>query len=123
MSFEKNIQDPIELSLSALFENFPLDIDIYNFTTQEATTSSYYQHPMNELKLSQNILDILYTKNQALKSIFDTRYQIYHNSVTKVKAVWEEFNVPILERPILPTLLSSKDMLTVSIYLLLRIYN
>ncbi|KAI7892611.1 microtubule associated protein-domain-containing protein [Mucor mucedo] len=111
LNYEKTNLDPIEVSLAALFENFPLDIDIYNITTQDAAFS-YYEHPTNELKLSQDTLDILYTKNEALKSIFDQRYQLYHKSVIKVKAVWEEFNIPILERPTIPTSLSNKDMQT-----------
>lgn len=115
-------QDTIELSLAALFENFPLDIDIYNITTQ-VTEILYYQHPTNELKLSADTLDILNTKNQALKSIFDQRFQLYHKSVNKIKAIWEEFNVPILERPTIPTSLSAEDMLTVKYFLFYLHYS
>ncbi|KAI9357488.1 hypothetical protein BD770DRAFT_388841 [Pilaira anomala] len=98
----------IESGLSALFENFPLNIDL---STQEPTILSYYHHPTNQLKLSRSTLDQLHLKNQALKSLFDTRYHIYSQSVTRVKAVWEEFNIPILERPLIPNLLGSDDML------------
>lgn len=114
LSYEMKNDNPTELSLLALFENFPLNIDMSNILTQEPPTSSYYHHPTNTLSLAQSTLDDLHAKNGALKSIFEERYQTYQKSVTKIKAVWEEFNIPILERPIIPMHLSSEDMLTVS---------
>lgn len=107
----------MDKSLYALFENFPLSIDL---STQEQpdttiTHSSYYHHPTNELKLTQHTLNLLHDKNKSLKTIFDTRFQFYQQSIARIKTVWEEFNIPILERPILPKLLSKQDMDTVSI--------
>ena len=83
-------------------------------TELPSNATSYYQHPTNQLSLSPMTMDSLYTKNQALKTIFESRCQLYQKSTTKVKAVWEEFNIPILERPILPITLSEQDMDTVS---------
>ncbi|KAI8090512.1 hypothetical protein BDF21DRAFT_449590 [Thamnidium elegans] len=108
LNYQTNQQDSIELGLSALFENFPLNIDL---STQDPTFTAYYHHPTNQLKLSQNTLDLLLAKKNALQSLFDTRYRLYLSSVTRVKAVWEELNVPILERPRIPNLLGLDDML------------
>ncbi|KAI9273953.1 hypothetical protein EDC94DRAFT_593281 [Helicostylum pulchrum] len=108
LNYQTNQQDPIELGLSALFENFPLNIDL---STQDPTFTAYYHHPTNQLKLSQNTLDLLLVKKNALQSLFDTRYRLYLSSVTRVKAVWEELNVPILERPRIPNLLGLDHML------------
>ncbi|GAA5808538.1 hypothetical protein MFLAVUS_001929 [Mucor flavus] len=108
LNYQANGQDPIELGLSALFENFPLNIDL---STQEPAFTAYYHHPTNQLKLSQNTLGSLLVKKNALQSLFDTRYRLYLSSVTRVKAVWEELSVPILERPRIPNLLGLDDML------------
>jgi hypothetical protein len=119
LGYKINSDDQIESSLSALFENFPLNINLNTEEeSQQHPLTSYYHHPTNTLKLTQQTLDILYTKNQQLKTLFDTRYDNYYKSITKVKAVWEEFNIPILERPILPSLLTNQDMLIVSLVVL-----
>lgn len=112
--------EQFELSLFTLFENFPLNTNLNNTEEQQENEqhplSSYYYHPSNTLKLTQETIQLLYTKNKQFKQLFDTRCSIYYKSITKVKAVWEEFNVPILERPILPDLLTDHDMLIVSFF-------
>jgi hypothetical protein len=80
------------------------------------TNHEYYQHPSNQLELSQSNIDLLQKKLHILKELYHTRYHTYHHSTTKIKAIWEEFNIPVLERPVLPTSLSDKDMLIVSAY-------
>lgn len=67
------------------------------------------------MKLSQNNLNQLRTMKQNLETIFKSRLIIYIKSITKIKAVWEELQVPILERPILPTKLGTSDMVKVNI--------
>lgn len=67
------------------------------------------------MKLSQNNLNQLRTMKQNLETIFKSRLIIYTKSITKIKTVWEELQVPILERPILPTKLGTSDMVKVNI--------
>lgn len=74
----------------------------------------YYQHPTNQFELTEYTIELLEDKLLALQQVYQTRYRTYQHSTTKIKAIWEEFNIPILERPILPTLLGEDDMLIVN---------
>jgi hypothetical protein len=96
----------METSLGLLFENFPSTI------TKE-TTNDYYHHPSNQFQPTQHTLTLLDSKQASLKQLYETRFQIYHQSVNKIKAIWEEFNIPILERPALPKTFGEKDMIHV----------
>lgn len=77
----------------------------------ESSSVDYYHHPSNQLELTSATLNVLLEKQHALQSLYDTRIQIYNHSTTRIKAVWEEFNIPILERPTLPLRLSDQDMI------------
>lgn len=114
LKYNGNKQDTLESSLSCLFENFPLDIDLTTIIQYVHHDYEYYQHPTNKLELTQTTIDLLQQKLHTLKELYHTRYHTYHHSTTKIKAIWEEFNIPILERPILPTLLGDDDMLIVN---------
>lgn len=111
LRYNGNKEDMIESSLSSLFENFPLDIDdLTQYITQDY---EYYQHPTNQLQLTETTLQLLKQKLHTLKEIYQTRFHTFTYSTAKMKAIWEEFNIPILERPTLPTLLGDNDMLIV----------
>lgn len=104
--------DTIETCLSALYQNFPLDIDLSMMKEQyEASSFDYYHHPSNQLQLTTSTLNVLLQKQHTLQSLYEERIQVYNNSTTRIKAVWEEFNIPILERPALPLRLSDQDMI------------
>jgi hypothetical protein len=77
----------------------------------ESTAIDYYYHPSNQLGLTSATLNVLVEKQHVLQSLYDARIQIYNYSTTRIKAVWEEFNIPILERPTLPLRLSDQDMI------------
>jgi hypothetical protein len=93
----------METSLGLLFENFPL---------REAT-NDYYHHPSNQFQLTQHTLTLLNSKYTSLKQLYETRFQIYHQSVNKIKAIWKEFNIPVQERPVLPETFGKQDMIHV----------
>ncbi|KAL7321400.1 hypothetical protein PS15m_001170 [Mucor circinelloides] len=104
--------DTIETCLSALYQNFPLDIDLSMMKEQyEASSFDYYHHPSNQLQPTTSTLNVLLQKQHTLQSLYEERIQVYNNSTTRIKAVWEEFNIPILERPALPLRLSDQDMI------------
>ncbi|KAI8636916.1 hypothetical protein BD408DRAFT_425401 [Parasitella parasitica] len=108
-----NHQDnTIETNLFALYQNFPLDVDLSMVRDQyELSTFDYYRHPSNQLQLTTWTLDLLYKKQRVLQSLYDARIHVYNHSTTRIKAVWEEFNIPILERPTLPLGLSNQNMI------------
>ncbi|KAL9540773.1 hypothetical protein MBANPS3_009498 [Mucor bainieri] len=106
-----NENDTIELCLSTLYQNFPLDIDLSMMKEQyESSSFDYYHHPSNRLPLTASALNVLLQKQHALQTLYEDRIQVYNHSTTRIKAVWEEFNIPILERPALPLRLSDQDM-------------
>jgi hypothetical protein len=104
------------VSLDALFQHFPLPPDTIATVapmTMIVQDTEYFHKSL--MKLSQNNLNQLRTMKQNLETIFKSRLIIYTKSITKIKAVWEELQVPILERPILPTKLGTSDMVKVNI--------
>ncbi|KAG1264971.1 hypothetical protein G6F68_003952 [Rhizopus microsporus] len=106
-----NTSDALEVSLDALFQHFPLPPDTVATVapmTMIVQDTEYFHKSL--MKLSQNNLNQLRTMKQNLETIFKSRLIIYTKSITKIKTVWEELQVPILERPILPTKLGTSDM-------------
>lgn len=107
----RNDNDTIETCLSTLYQNFPLDIDLSMMKEQyESCSFDYYHHPSNQLQLTTSTLNVLLQKQRTLQTLYEDRIQVYNHSTTRIKAVWEEFNIPILERPALPLRLSDQDM-------------
>ncbi|KAI8071171.1 microtubule associated protein-domain-containing protein [Gilbertella persicaria] len=93
-------------------ENFPMAIDMTMTREQQQAeldrTNDYFHHPSNPFQLTE--LPLLMDKQAQMKSLFDANCQMYHYSVTKIMAVWDEFNIPLLERPVLPNRLGAQDM-------------
>ncbi|KAI8368043.1 hypothetical protein BD560DRAFT_454844 [Blakeslea trispora] len=110
---EIKLEDAMDHQLAELFENFPLDLELSNLmdTLDDTRIDPFYAHPTNPFtQLSQEILDQLSQKHHQLESLFHTRWNIHQHAVHKIKTVWEEFNIPLLERPYLPQRLGIKDM-------------
>ncbi|OBZ88485.1 Coiled-coil domain-containing protein 87, partial [Choanephora cucurbitarum] len=99
--------------LGRLFENFPLDLELSRLmdTIDNPRMDQFYIHPANPFtQLSQERLDQLTLKHNELELLFNARWKTYEYAVHKIKTVWEEFNIPLLERPYLPQRLGAKDM-------------
>ncbi|KAI8888430.1 hypothetical protein K501DRAFT_329795, partial [Backusella circina FSU 941] len=103
-------EDSVELSLSALFESIPFQVDLMSSTPLLLFDESYYRHESNQLTLSQYTLDVLKSKQLEFQSLYQSRLPIYKKSVSKINHVWEKLNIPLLKRQSLPTTLSQSDM-------------
>jgi hypothetical protein len=110
-----NTEDSVELSLSALFESVPFQVDLMSSTPSLLFDASYYHHESNQLTLSQNTLDVLKSKQLEFQSLYQSRLPIYKKSVSKINHVWEKLNIPLLQRQSLPKTLSQSDMEQVNI--------
>ncbi|EIE81950.1 hypothetical protein RO3G_06655 [Rhizopus delemar RA 99-880] len=111
LDYSVNTSDELEVTLHQLFEQFPLEP--ISITSAQVTFHIkdvyYYQH--TNLPLSKNIISKLNEKKLELETMYKKHYVIYTRSVNKLKAVWDELQVPLLERPSIPQTLGINDMI------------
>ncbi|KAI7899233.1 microtubule associated protein-domain-containing protein [Cokeromyces recurvatus] len=110
--------------LATLFENHPLKsrnskvIDINTYLNDLPNPINYYMQPCiadhlkNDL-VRQDTLNQFSQHVTSLKSLYETRCRSYRYSVNKIKALWEELEIPIAKRSVLPTFLGKKSILVI----------
>ncbi|CAO3662744.1 unnamed protein product [Rhizopus stolonifer] len=103
-----NMNHTLEVSLDQLFQQLPLTVSITPNTFHIKDTT-YYDHA--SIQLSEQVLNQLHTMKQDLEMTYQERHSIYTKSVRKLHAVWDELQIPLLERPPLPETLNVNDML------------
>ncbi|KAI8975444.1 microtubule associated protein-domain-containing protein [Mycotypha africana] len=89
-----------------------ITIPITNEKEEISTINDYYNHPSNPFTtLTTDLITMLEQKHDEIKAIYTERHKIFVQSTTKIKTVWNELNLPVLERPSLPNTLATKDMI------------